>query len=385
LSIFIRSFKIFNFFEILSPYNFKKIEYFVRSDENAQDESTTESVLLEYLNLEKHNSNDRIILTQATSPFTLPEDFDKALIKMNQDNLDSIFSCVEFKRFLWDKNSKPINYDFKLRPRRQDFDGVLLENGAFYISTIEKIIKSKNRISGQIGNYIMPEFSNVEIDEIDACPVQIQGPKSKALMNDLIGDQVDLDNMPFYGLANAKVGGRSCVISQSGFSGEAGYEIYLRNATLYAEDMWNAVLKAGKKHKLMVIAPAHHRRIQAGILSWGQDMDHEHNPFQCNLGYQVSLSGKGEWNKQSDYIGKEALEKMKKQIKNGEKPYKLQLVGMELGGKPIEDYANDFYLISHSKGGKPVGYITSPWYHPEKKTNIAIRYYLNSLRMEHIR
>ena len=46
---------------------------------------------------------------------------------------------------------------------------------------------------------------NVEIDEIDACPVQIQGPKSKALMKDLIGDQVDLDNMPFYGLAEAKV------------------------------------------------------------------------------------------------------------------------------------------------------------------------------------
>ena len=84
---------------------------------------------------------------------------------------------------------------------------------------------------------------NVEIDEIDACPVQIQGPKSKALMKDLAGDQVDFDNMPFYGLAEANIGGRSCVISQSGFSGEAGYEIYLRNATLYAEDMWNAVLK----------------------------------------------------------------------------------------------------------------------------------------------
>tara|TARA_Y100000816_G_C25919305_1_gene479402 strand:- start:73 stop:819 length:747 start_codon:yes stop_codon:yes gene_type:complete len=193
-------------------------------------------------------------------------------------------------------------------------------------------------------------------------------------MKDLIGDQVDMDNIPFYGLAEAKVGGRSCVISQSGFSGEAGYEIYLRNATLYAEDMWNAVLKAGKKHKLMVIAPAHHRRIQAGILSWGQDLDHETNPFQCNLGYQVSLSGKGVWNKQTDYVGKEALEKMKAQIKNGEKPYKLQLVGLELGGKPIEDYANDFWLISNMNGGKPVGYVTSPWYHPEKKKNIAMGY-----------
>ena len=215
---------------------------------------------------------------------------------------------------------------------------------------------------------------NVEIDEIDVAPVQIQGPKSLALMKDLIGDQVDLDNMPFYGLAEAKVGGRDCVISQSGFSGEAGYEIYLRDATLYADDMWNAVLEAGKKHSLMVIAPAHHRRIQAGILSWGQDMDNQHNPFQCNLGYQVSLSGKGEWNKSANYVGKEALEKMKADLQSDNKPYKLQLVGMTFGGKPVEEYAPDFWLISPAEGGEPCGYITSPWYHPEQKRNIAMGY-----------
>jgi len=215
---------------------------------------------------------------------------------------------------------------------------------------------------------------NCTVEEIDVCPVQIQGPKSKALMKDLCGDQFDLDNMPFYGLAEAKIGGRSCVISQSGFSGEAGYEIYLRDATKYADDMWNAVLDAGKKHNLMVIAPAHHRRIQAGILSWGQDMDQQHNPFQCNLGYQVSLSGKGEWNKKADYVGKAALEKMGADIKTGKKPYKLQLVGLELGGKPIEEYAPDFWLISAENGGDPVGFITSPWYHPEKGQNIAMGY-----------
>ena len=212
------------------------------------------------------------------------------------------------------------------------------------------------------------------IEEIDVSPVQIQGPKSKALMKDLCGDQVDFDNMPFYGLAEVKVGGRSCVISQSGFSGEAGYEIYLREATKYADDMWNAVLAAGKKHSLMVIAPAHHRRIQAGILSWGQDMDHQHNPFQCNLGYQVSLAGKGEWNKKADYVGKAALEKMGAEIKDGKKPYKLQLVGLEMGGKPIEEYAPDFWLVSPENGGDPVGFITSPWYHPEKGQNIAMGY-----------
>ena len=215
---------------------------------------------------------------------------------------------------------------------------------------------------------------NVEIDEIDVAPVQIQGPKSLALMKDLVADQVNLDNMPFYGLAEAKVGGRDCVISQSGFSGEAGYEIYLRDATLYADDMWNAVLEAGEKHSLMVIAPAHHRRIQAGILSWGQDMDNQHNPFQCNLGYQVSLSGKGEWNKSANYVGKEALEKMKVDLQSDNKPYKLQLVGMTFGGKPVEEYAPDFWLISPAEGGEPCGYITSPWYHPEQKRNIAMGY-----------
>ena len=179
---------------------------------------------------------------------------------------------------------------------------------------------------------------------------------------------------PFYGLAEAKVGGRDVVISQSGFSGEAGYEIYLRNSTLYADDMWNAVLEKGKAHNLMVIAPAHHRRIQAGILSWGQDMDAQHNPFQCNLGYQVSLSGKGEWNKKADYVGKAALEKMKSELQAGNKPYKLQLVGLEFGGKPVDDYAPDFWLISPEGGGDPVGFITSPWYHPEKKQNIAMGY-----------
>ena len=218
---------------------------------------------------------------------------------------------------------------------------------------------------------------NVTIDEIDVSPVQIQGPKSLALMKDLVGDQVELDNpdkpFPFYGLAEVKVGGRDCVISQSGFSGEAGYEIYLRDSTLYADDMWNAVLEAGKKHNLMVIAPAHHRRIQAGILSWGQDMDNQHNPFQCNLGYQVSLSGKGEWNKTADYVGKEVLEKMRDHLRGGEKPYKLQLVGLSLGGKPIEEYAPDFWLISEN-GKEPCGFVTSPWYHPEQGRNIAMGY-----------
>lgn len=207
---------------------------------------------------------------------------------------------------------------------------------------------------------------DVQINEIDVSPVQIQGPKSEALLVDLVGDAIK--DVPVYGLLEAKVGGRDVVISQSGFSGEKGYEIYLRDATLYAEDMWYAVLKAGKKHSLMVIAPAHHRRIAAGILSWGQDLDAETLPFQCNLGYQVPRL------KTADYIGKARLEEVRAQLEAGTPPYKQTLVGLKLGGKPIEDYANDFWLISGEAGDDALGYVTSPWYSPELGCNIAMGY-----------
>lgn len=205
---------------------------------------------------------------------------------------------------------------------------------------------------------------NVSIAEIDVCPVQIQGPKSADLMADLVGDAVR--DIPYYGMMEAKVGGRDVVISQTGFSGEKGYEIYLRDATLYADDMWNAVLEAGVKHNLMVIAPAHHRRIAAGILSWGQDIDQECLPFQCNLSYQVPR------NKDSDYIGRDKLEAVRDQIDAGNYPFKSMMVGMRLGGKPITDYAPDFWLISDENAGDPIGYVTSPWHSPELDSNIAL-------------
>ncbi len=216
---------------------------------------------------------------------------------------------------------------------------------------------------------------DVVIDEIDICPLQVQGPKSEALMRDLVGKQADeLSALPYYGLMKTKIAGCDCIISQTGFSGEAGYEIYLFDSTLHAETLWYEILAAGKKHQLMVTAPPHCRRIQAGILSWGQDMDNQHNPFQCNLGYQVSLSGKGEWNKSADYIGKPVLEKMRAELKAGKKPYALQLVGLEMGGKPIEDFAPDFWHILPMDTDAPCGFITSPWFHPDRKVNIAMGY-----------
>ena len=65
---------------------------------------------------------------------------------------------------------------------------------------------------------------------------------------------------------------------------------------------------------------------------------------------------------------------MKSDLQAGQKPYKLQLVGLSLGGRPIEEYAPDFWLISPEEGGDPCGNGTSPWYHPEQGRNIAMGY-----------
>ena len=204
---------------------------------------------------------------------------------------------------------------------------------------------------------------DVDIDEIDVCPVQIQGPLSEDLMAKLAGEE--LREIPYYGLMECKVGGADCVISQTGFTGEKGYEIYVRDAHANAEKMWNAVLEAGEEFGLMVIAPAHHRRIAAGILSWGQDLDHETSPFQVNLSYQVPR------NKKSDYIGKEELERQRAIIDEGNAPFKMKMVGITLGGKEITNYAPDFWLVTDTED-KEVGYVTSPWWSPELETNIAL-------------
>ncbi len=207
---------------------------------------------------------------------------------------------------------------------------------------------------------------DVEINEIDVCPLQIQGPKSLALMVDLLGEGVR--DIPYYGVLEGEVAGCPVVVTQTGFSGEKGYEIYLRDATLHAEKLWRAVIDAGKPHRLMVTAPGHQRRIQAGILSWGQDIDHETAPFQCNLAYQVPRR------KQGDYIGRTALEQMRAEIDAGRPPFSMVMVGMKLGGKAIDDYAPDFWLVSDADGGDPIGYLTSPWHAPELGCNIALGY-----------
>jgi YrbI family 3-deoxy-D-manno-octulosonate 8-phosphate phosphatase len=153
--------------QAVKDLRFSKIRIYRRSAENASDQSSTESVMLEYLASGRLSKEDVFILCQATSPFTQSSDFDQALEQFRNEKADSLLTCCRMKRFIWNENGKPLNYEYTARPRRQDFNGTLVENGAFYISTVGNILTAQNRLSGKIAVYEMPEYTFHELDEPD--------------------------------------------------------------------------------------------------------------------------------------------------------------------------------------------------------------------------
>ena len=137
-----------------------------RSAETANDTASTESAMLEFAG--KYDF-EHMILVQATSPLLEAADLSAAISKYEKEGYDSMLSVVRQKRFVWNEGRngcEPANYDYMHRPRRQEFDGMLVENGAFYINTKEALLANGNRLGGRIGAYEMDESTYFEIDEI---------------------------------------------------------------------------------------------------------------------------------------------------------------------------------------------------------------------------
>ena len=154
--------KIIDFVNSQYPWT-NKVKTILRNDKNANDTASTESAMLEFSKKINHNY-DIICLLQATSPLTTKNDINTILNKIENKGFDSALTVVKTNRFLWSSNGTPQNYDVFKRPRRQDFKGVLIENGAVYASVKEAFLKSKNRLSGTIGLSEMPEDTLLEID-----------------------------------------------------------------------------------------------------------------------------------------------------------------------------------------------------------------------------
>ncbi|MGN0600654.1 MAG: cytidylyltransferase domain-containing protein [Oscillospiraceae bacterium] len=174
-----------------------------RSAESACDSASTESAMLEFA---EKNVFDNIVLIQATSPLLKAEDIDGGFEVFEHPDCDSVLSVVRQYRFIWkEEQGEPaysVNYDVFNRPRRQDFEGYLMENGAFYITSRDLLLKSRNRVSGRIKTYEMPEDTAFEIDEPNdwiiisqlmkkRCISSMNKPKIRMLLTDCDGCLTD--------------------------------------------------------------------------------------------------------------------------------------------------------------------------------------------------
>lgn len=139
-----------------------RIEVVDREPENASDTASSESVMQE---LAAQIDCDVLALIQATSPLTQAEDFRAARIRFEQESLDSLLTGVEVKRFFWRPDGQPLNYDPSQRPRRQDFLGSVMENGAFYYTRRALFNVTGVRLGGRIGVHVMDESCAAELDE----------------------------------------------------------------------------------------------------------------------------------------------------------------------------------------------------------------------------
>ena len=194
---------------------------------------------------------------------------------------------------------------------------------------------------------------DVTIGEPDVSPLQVQGPLSKPVMQALFGEGVL--ELRYYHFTETELDGIPVIVTRTGWTGEVGYEIYLRDGSR-GRELWERVMEAGRPHGIAPTGPSDIRRIEAGILNYGADMTLAENPDEVGLGRLVELD------QEADFIGKEALMRIKAA------GLTRRLVGIEIEGERI-----DFNMTRWpvSRDGEPVGYVTSAIHSPRLKKNIG--------------
>jgi glycine cleavage system aminomethyltransferase T len=193
----------------------------------------------------------------------------------------------------------------------------------------------------------------VEMREPDVSPLQIQGPKSKDVVGSLFG-QPALD-LKYYHFLETELDGIPVIVTRTGWTAEVGYEIYLRDGSKGTQ-LWERIMDAGLPHDIHPTGPSDIRRVEAGILNYGADMDLENNPYEVGLERLVQLD------KAEDFMGREALRRI------GENGVGRKLVGVEIEGEPLG--FNDTRWPVRTEG-RTVGAVTSALYSPRLERNIG--------------
>ena len=206
---------------------------------------------------------------------------------------------------------------------------------------------------------------DVQITEPDVSPLQLQGPNSGLIMQELFG--ADISELRYYRLEEKNLDGIPLVVSRTGWSSELGYELYLLDGSR-GDELWEKIMAAGSAHGLAAGHTSSIRRIEGGMLSYHADMDISNNPYELGLSRLVNLDNNNE------FIGREALQKI---CDNG---VTRKQVGLEISGPALEGANTTFWpLLSRATGhtngqstDQAVGKVTSAIYSPRLEKNIAL-------------
>jgi CMP-N-acetylneuraminic acid synthetase len=151
--------------ECAKAFGSTKLWIYERDEENAQDTSSTEDVMYEFF--DKYSFDDAYVyLVQVTNPFLREEHIQRADEAIQSHR--SVVTVTRDHRFLWNEEGQSLNYSPTTRPRRQDWEGILIENGAMYVTKVDDLYTYHSRCPGPVYPLIMEEkYSQLEIDELD--------------------------------------------------------------------------------------------------------------------------------------------------------------------------------------------------------------------------
>ncbi len=145
---------------------------------------------------------------------------------------------------------------------------------------------------------------DVEVSDPDSRVLQIQGPKSLDVLNAAIGGGLSAD-FKYFRAGFFDVCGQRLWVSRTGWTGEAGVEIYCNSGDAPTDHgaLWDDLLECGEPFGLEFSSSTSMgiRRIEAGILDNGSDIEPDLTPFSAGLGAFVRFE-------KDDFIGRAALE-----------------------------------------------------------------------------
>ena len=199
---------------------------------------------------------------------------------------------------------------------------------------------------------------DVTIVEPDVWPLQVQGPRSKDVIEELFGPEVT--GLRYYFCAQTTLDGIPVVVSRTGWTGEVGYEIYLRDGSR-GNELWERVMEAGRPHDIKPIAPCEARRVEAGIFNYRSDMTLENNPFEV-----TGLERLVDLDTDREFIGKQALRRIKAE------GVKRKLVGIEIEGEPLPFELAEAWPVRGNQGQiGQIGRVTDAIWSPRLERNIG--------------